>query len=101
MLPKGGTAPVRHFVTFNTSSYLAKSTFLMLRTCFASFQLNFLLADITKRIKVSAFKSFTSIALAPLSNFTPLTVADSSLVKHGLWSKSVYSIVFDFRSYII
>ncbi len=88
--PKGGTAPVRHLVKEKTSSVLASSTFLLFKTYLINFHDNFLLADITAKINIFCFKSFKSIAFAPESKLTPLTLADSSLVLQASWSNKLY-----------
>lgn len=68
--------------------------FLTLSTFLTNFQENFLLADITAKVKrmfVSTLfeeLSLRSIALAPLSRETPLTSAASFDVKTGLCYKN-------------
>ena len=80
MLPKGGTAPGKHFVNSKTSYGFAKSRDFKFTTFLNILKLNFLLADITARKNIFDLVSLSSIAFAPLSKDTPLTFADSSLV---------------------
>jgi hypothetical protein len=93
ILPNGGTAPGKQPVISYTSSGVANLMFLTLRTFLTNFQENFLLADITARVKrmlVSTLfeeLSLRSIALAPLFKDTPLTSAASFDVKTGLCYK--------------
>src|SRR3989344_1389833 len=97
--PKGGTPPGMQSVTFFTSSAVAKLTLPVLSIDFIFLKSILLFALKTHMQKLPLLLRI--IALAPVSNETPLTLAAISDVGVGSCSNDLYFISLESRSFLI